>query len=60
MTGKLGGKIMKKFVGLRVKTCSYLADDSSEDKKAKGTKVCHKKIKIVIKTIKNMKNIKTV
>ena len=32
-------KIMTKFVGPRVKTYSYLIDDSSEDKKAKGTKV---------------------
>ena len=35
---------MTKFVGLRAKTCSYLIDGSSEDKKAKGTK------KFVIKT----------
>ena len=31
---------MTKFVGLRAKTYSYLIDDSSEDKKAKGTKKC--------------------
>ena len=44
MKDKLGGKIMTKFVGLRAKTYSYLKDDDSEDKKAKGTKkVCHKK-----------------
>ena len=40
MIGALDGKIMKKFVRLRVKTYSYLKDDSSEDKKAKGTKKC--------------------
>ena len=34
---------MTKFVGLRAKTYSYLIDDSSEDKKAKDTKRCHKK-----------------
>ena len=31
---------MTKFVGSRVKTYSYLIDDDSEDKKAKGTKMC--------------------
>ena len=40
MKDKLGGKIMTKFVGLRAKTYSYLIDDASEDKKAKGTKKC--------------------
>ena len=35
---ELGGKIMTKFVGLKEKTCNYLIDDDSEDKKAKGTK----------------------
>ena len=33
-----GGKIMIKFVALRPKTHSYLMDDDSEHKKAKGTK----------------------
>ena len=41
--GELGGKIMTKFVGLRAKKYSYLTDDGSEEKKAKGRKVCHKK-----------------
>ena len=40
MKDELGGKIMTKFVGLRAKTYSYLIDDCSEDKKAKGTKKC--------------------
>ena len=31
---------MTKFVGLKEKTYSYLIDDGSEDKKAKGTKKC--------------------
>ena len=31
---------MTKFVGSRVKTYIYLIDDGSEDKKAKGTKMC--------------------
>ena len=38
MKDELSGKIMAKFVGLRVKPYSYLIDDGSEDKKAKGTK----------------------
>ena len=33
MKDKLGGKIMIKFVALRVKTYIYLIDDSSKDKK---------------------------
>ena len=40
MKGKLGGKIMTKFVAIRPKTYSYLLDDGSEDRKAKGTKTC--------------------
>ena len=35
---ELGGKIMKEFAGFRAKTYSYLIDNGSEDKKAKGTK----------------------
>ena len=31
---------MKEFVGLRTKTFAYLMDDNSEHKKAKGTKKC--------------------
>ena len=31
---------MTKSVGLRGKTYSYLIDDGSEDKIAKGTKIC--------------------
>ena len=40
MKDELGGKIMTRFVGLRAKTCSYLIDEGSEDKKAKDA-VCH-------------------
>ena len=40
MKDELGGKIMITFVRLKAKTCSYLINDSSEDKKAKGTKKC--------------------
>ena len=39
MKDELGiGKIMTKFVGLRAKTYSYLIDDGTDNKKAKGTK----------------------
>ena len=31
---------MAEFVALRLKTYSYLADDSDENKKMKGTKKC--------------------
>ena len=37
---ELGGKITIEFVGLRTKTWSYLMDNGSEHKKAKGTKKC--------------------
>ena len=53
MKGKLGEKIMTKFVGLRIKTYSYLIDDSSEDKKAKGTKKCVVKSKLKFENYKN-------
>ena len=47
MKDELAEKIMTKFVGLRAKTYSYLTDDRSEGKKAKGTKkrVIKRKIK---------------
>ena len=35
---ELGGKIMKEFCALRAKAYSYLIEDDSEHKKAKGTK----------------------
>ena len=37
---ELGGKVMKEFVALSAKTYSYLMDDYSEHKKAKVTKKC--------------------
>ena len=40
MKDELVGKIMKKLVRLRAKTYSYLKDDGSKDKRAKGTKKC--------------------
>ena len=58
MKYELGGQIMKEFVGLRAKTCSYLKDNNDGVKKAKGTKKCvtkiEKIIKCVIKIIKNV------
>ena len=44
-------KIMIKFVGLTVKTCSYLIDDSSEENKAKETKKCVIKRKLKIENL---------
>ena len=38
MKNELGRKIMKKFVGLKAKTYSYLKDNNDEDKEAKGKK----------------------
>ena len=52
MKDELGRKIMTKFVGLRAKTYSYLIDDSSEDKKAKGTKMCVIKRKLKLENHK--------
>ena len=53
MKNELGGKIMIKFVGLRAKTYSYLIDDGSIDKKAKGTKKCVIKRKLKYENYKN-------
>ena len=49
---ELGGKSMEEFVGLRAKTCSYLVDNGSKDKKAKSTKV-HVIKKLKLKDYKN-------
>ena len=32
---------MAKYVGLRVKTYSYLIDNGGEDKQQKGQKICY-------------------
>ena len=37
MKDKLSGKIMKKCVGLKAETYSYLINDCSEDKKKQKT-----------------------
>ena len=44
---------MTKFVGLREKICSYLVDEGSEDKKAKGTKKHVVKRKLKFENYKN-------
>ena len=48
MKDELGGKVMRKFVGLWSKTYSYLRNDGSEDKKAEDTKNCVIKRKLKI------------
>ena len=54
MKDELGRKNMTKFVGLGAKTDSYLIDDDSEDKKAKGTKKkCVMKRKLKSENYKN-------
>ena len=45
---ELGGKIMIEFVGLSAKTYTYLMDDDSEHKKAKGRKKCVIKRRLMI------------
>ena len=47
MKDELGGKIITEFVTLRPKTYSFLTDDGKEDKKAKGTKKCVIKKKMI-------------
>ena len=44
---------MTKFVGLKVKTYSYVIDDGSEDKKAKSTKKGVIKRKLKFESYKN-------
>ena len=53
MKDELGGQIMKEFVGLRTKICSYLKDNNVEDKKAKGTKKCVIKRKLKLQDHKS-------
>ena len=49
---ELGGKTMIEFVGLTAKTYAHLMDDDSEHKKAKGTKKCVIKRRLMLKIIK--------
>ena len=50
---KLGGQIVKKFVGLRPKTYSYLKDKNDKDGKGKSTKKCVLKRKLKFQGYKN-------
>ena len=50
---ELGGKIMKEFCALRTKTYAYLMDDDNEKKKAKGTKKCIIKRRLMFENYTN-------
>ena len=50
---ELGGKIITAFVALRPKTYSYLDDNCNKHKKAKGTKKCVIKQKIMFQNFKD-------
>ena len=50
---ELGVKNMKEFCAPRAKTYTYLMDDDSEKKKAKGTRKCIIKRRIVFKDYKD-------
>ena len=54
MKNKLGWQIMKKFVGFRAKTYSYLEENNDEGKKQKGQKICVLKRNLNSKTKKNI------
>ena len=50
---ELGGKVMKEFCALRVKTYTYLMEDDSEMKKAKGVKRCVIKRRLMFENYKD-------
>ena len=50
---ELGGKIMTEFIAFIPKTCSYLMDDGTSDKKAKGTKKCEIKQRLKFNDYRN-------
>ena len=50
---ELGGKIMKEFCTLSAKTYTYLIDDDSENKKAKGIKRCVVKRRLMLENYKD-------
>ena len=43
MKDEVGWKIIKRIVGLRAKTYSYIINDGGKDKKPKGTRICIQK-----------------
>ena len=49
----MGGKVITQFVALRPKTYSYLDDNCNEHRKAKGTKTCVIKQKIMFQNFKD-------
>ena len=49
MKDELGGKVIAKFAALSPETYSYLTDDDTFHKKAKGTKKCVLKWKIALR-----------
>ena len=53
MKDELVGKVMKRLIGLRTKTCSYLTGNNDEDKKAKDTKQCVVEKKVNFDDYKN-------
>ena len=50
---ELGGKIITEVVAIRPKTYAYLIDDGSEHKKAKGTKKCVIKRKLMFQNFED-------
>ena len=44
---------MIQFIGLRAKSCNYLIDDGTEDKKVKGTKKCFIRRNLKFENYKN-------
>ena len=55
----LGGKIMKESCALRAKTYAYLLDDDNEIKKAKRTKKCVIKRRLMFENIGDHHNVYT-
>ena len=50
---ELGGKVMKEFCALRAKIYTYLLEDDSEMKKAKGVKRCVVKRRLMFENYKD-------
>ena len=51
---ELGGQIITEVVALRPKTYAYLIDDGSDHKKAKGTKKCVIKQKLMVENLQKL------